>query len=114
MCLLMTISTLVYTYFNNQISGATGQMKYIGYITPVIFLVTLNSYPAGLNYYYFLANMFTFLQQYLIRLMVDDKKIHAQIQENKKKPEDKKKKSGFASKMEEMMRQQQQVQTKKK
>jgi YidC/Oxa1 family membrane protein insertase len=114
MCLLMTISTLVYTYFNNQISGATGQMKYIGYITPVIFLVTLNSYPSGLNYYYFLANMLTFLQQYLIRFMVDDKKIHAQIQENKKKPEDKKKKTGFQARMEEMMRQQQQVQTKKK
>jgi len=114
MCLLMTISTLIYTYFNNQISGATGQMKYIGYITPLIFLFTLNSYPAGLNYYYFLANMFTFLQQYLIKFMVDDKKIHAQIQENKKKPEDtKKKKSGFGAKMEEMMRQQQQIQANK-
>ncbi|MBB5397674.1 membrane protein insertase YidC [Mucilaginibacter sp. AK015] len=114
MCLLMTISTLIYTYFNNQISGATGQMKYIGYITPIIFLATLNSYPSGLNYYYFLANMLTFAQQYMIRLMVDDKKIHAQIQENKKKPDDpKKKKSGFAAKMEEMMRQQQQIQAKK-
>jgi YidC/Oxa1 family membrane protein insertase len=48
----------------------------------------LNGYPSGLNYYYFLANMLTFLQQYIIRLMVDDKKIHAQIQENKKKPDD--------------------------
>jgi YidC/Oxa1 family membrane protein insertase len=114
MCLLMTISTLIYTYFNNQITGATGQMKYIGYITPIIFLITLNNYPSGLNYYYFLANMLTFAQQYLIRLMVDDKKIHAQIQENKKKPEEKKKKSGFQAKMEEMMRQQQQVQAKKK
>jgi len=92
MCVLMTISTLIYTYFNNQISGVSGQMKYIGYITPVIFLGALNGYPAGLNYYYFLANMLTFAQQYIIRLMVDDKKIHAQIQENKKKPEDKKKK----------------------
>jgi YidC/Oxa1 family membrane protein insertase len=110
MCLLMTISTLIYTYFNNQISGATGQMKYIGYITPLIFLFTLNSYPAGLNYYYFLANMLTFLQQYLIKFMVDDKKIHAQIQENKKKPEDtKKKKSGFQARMEEMMKAQQQT-----
>jgi YidC/Oxa1 family membrane protein insertase len=89
-------------------------MKYIGYITPLIFLVTLNSYPSGLNYYYFLANMLTFLQQYLIKFMVDDKKIHAQIQENKKKPEDKKKKGGFGAKLEEMMRQQQQVQAKKK
>ena len=115
MCVLMTISTLIYTYFNNQVSGVTGQMKYIGYITPVIFLGALNGYPSGLNYYYFLANMFTFLQQYIIRLMVDDKKIHAKIEENKKKPEDpKKKKSGFSAKMEEMMRQQQQVQAKKK
>jgi YidC/Oxa1 family membrane protein insertase len=45
MCVLMTISTLIMTYFNNQVSGATGQMKYIGYITPVIFLGALNSYP---------------------------------------------------------------------
>ncbi len=118
MCLLMTISTLIQTYFNNQTSGATGQMKYIGYITPLIFFGVLNSYPAGLNYYYFCANILTFSQQYFIRLMVDDKKIHAQIQENKKKPEDpNKKKSGFAAKMEELMRQQRQtpaIQTKKK
>lgn len=113
MCLLMTISTLIYTYFNNQISGATGQMKYIGYITPIIFFGALNGYPSGLNYYYFLANMMTFLQQYLIKFMVDDKKIHAQIQENKKKPEEKKKKSGFSARMEEMMRQQQAAQAKK-
>jgi len=109
----MTISTIVYTYFNNQVSGATGQMKYIGYISPIMFLGFLNSYPSGLNYYYFLANMLTFLQQYLIRLWVDDKKIHAQIQENKKKPEDpKKKKSGFQAKLEEMMRQQNQAKNK--
>jgi len=38
MCVLMTISTLIYTYFNNQISGVSGQMKYIGYITPIMFL----------------------------------------------------------------------------
>jgi YidC/Oxa1 family membrane protein insertase len=46
--------------------------------------------------------------------MVDDKKIHAQIQANKQKPDDpKKKKSGFAAKMEEMMREQQKVQATK-
>ncbi|MFC5285029.1 membrane protein insertase YidC [Pedobacter alpinus] len=109
MCLLMTISTLVYTYFNNQVSGATGQMKYIGYITPIIFFGVLNSYPAGLNYYYFCANVLTFSQQYFIRKFVDDDKIHAQIQENKKKPESAKKKGGFQKKMEDMMRQQQQI-----
>jgi YidC/Oxa1 family membrane protein insertase len=114
MCLLMTISTLVYTYFNNQVSGAQGQMKYIGYITPLIFFGVLNSYPAGLNYYYFCANILTFSQQYFIRRFVDDDKIHAQIQQNKKKPESEKKKGGWQKKMEDMMRQQQQNSQQKK
>ena len=112
MCILMTISTLIYTYFNNQVSGVTGQMKYIGYITPIIFFGVLNSYPAGLNYYYFLANMMSFAQQYFIRLLVDDEKIHAKIQENKKKPASEKKASGFQKRMEDYMRQQQQGKTK--
>ncbi|MGB4774609.1 MAG: membrane protein insertase YidC [Daejeonella sp.] len=108
MCILMTISTLIYTYFNNQVSGATGQMKYIGYITPIIFFGVLNSYPSGLNYYYFLANMLTFAQQYLIRMFVDDEKIHAKIQENKKKPvAEGKAKSGFQKRMDDYMRTQQ-------
>lgn len=112
MCILMTISTLIYTYFNNQVSGATGQMKYIGYITPIIFFGVLNSYPSGLNYYYFLANMMTFAQQYIIRMFVDDEKIHAKIQENKKKPASEKKTSGFQKRMEDYMRQQQTAKTK--
>lgn len=110
MCVLMTISTLIMTYFNNQVSGATGQMKYIGYIMPVIFLGVLNSYPSGLNYYYFLANLMTFGQQFLIRKMVDDDKIHALIQQNKARPADeKKKKSKFQQRLDDYMRQQQQA-----
>jgi YidC/Oxa1 family membrane protein insertase len=114
MCVLMTISTLIYTYFNNQISGATGQMKYIGYIMPIIFLGVLNSYPSGLNYYYFLANMLTFLQQYLIRRMVNDDKIHAILQENKAKPQGEKKKSKFQSRLDDYMRTQAQAKTQEK
>lgn len=109
MCLLMTVSTLVTTYINNQTSGVTGQMKYIGYITPIIFLTVLNSYPSGLNYYYFCANVLTFAQQLMIRQLVNDEKIHARIQENKKKPETEKKKSKFQQRMDEYMRQQQQA-----
>jgi YidC/Oxa1 family membrane protein insertase len=114
MCVLMTISTLIYTYFNNQISGATGQMKYIGYIMPIIFLGVLNSYPSGLNYYYFLANMLTFAQQFLIKTMVDDEKIHRTLQENKTKPVEQKKKSKFQTRLDDYMRQQQQTQTQQK
>lgn len=116
MCVLMTISTLIYTYFNNQISGATGQMKYIGYIMPIIFLGVLNSYPSGLNYYYFLANMLTFAQQFMIKSMVDDEKIHRTLQENKTKPVENKKKSKFQTRLDDYMRSQQQAaaQAKKK
>ncbi|MBC8986908.1 membrane protein insertase YidC [Pedobacter sp. N36a] len=116
MCVLMTISTLIYTYFNNQISGATGQMKYIGYIMPIIFLGVLNSYPSGLNYYYFLANMLTFAQQFMIKSMVDDEKIHRTLQENKTKPVENKKKSKFQTRLDDYMRTQQQAaaQAKKK
>lgn len=114
MCLLMTISTLIYTRLNNQISGATGQMKWMGYIMPIIFMGVLNNVSAGLNYYYFLANMMTFGQQYLIRSFVDDSKLHKQIQENKKKPESQKKKSKFQQKLEEMQKEREKQLKKKK
>jgi len=105
--LLMTISTLLYTRFNNQISGMSGQMKYIGYIMPVVFLGFFNKYAAGLSYYYFLSTCITFLQQFVIRQFVDDDKIHAKIQENKKRPV---KTSKFQQRMNQMMKEQQQKQ----
>lgn len=97
--LLMTVSTLVYTMYNNQMTGVTGQMKVLSYIMPVMFLGFFNNYASGLTYYYFLSNLFTIGQQLLIRQFVDDKALHAQIQENKKKPVTK---SKFQMKLEEM------------
>lgn len=102
--LLMTISTIIYTRMNNQLSGTNAQMpqlKWMMYLMPVIFLFVLNSYASGLNYYYFLANIITFGQQFAFQKMVDDKKIHAQIQLNKLKPKATKV-SGFQQKLEEM------------
>ncbi len=109
--ILMTISTLVYTRLNNQISGVTGQMKVLSYIMPLMFLGIMNNYSAALSYYYFLANMITFAQQWIIRRFVDDDAIHRKIQENKKKPV---KKSRFAAKLEELSKSAQQQQAKKK
>jgi YidC/Oxa1 family membrane protein insertase len=90
MCLLMAVSNLIYTYFNSQISGGGGQMnnqmKYLGYLMPIVIFFVMNSSSSGLNYYYFLANMLTFFQLFVIRYMTDDAKLHAQIQENKKRP----------------------------
>ena len=103
--ILMTVSTLIYTHLNNQISGVTGQMKYIGYIMPIIFLGVLNDYASGLTWYYFVSNMITFGQQWVIRRTVDDTKLHAQIAENRKKPVTK---SKFQQRMEEAMKMSQQ------
>ncbi|PRD24715.1 UNVERIFIED_CONTAM: yidC, partial [Trichonephila clavipes] len=103
MCVLMTITTLLTTWYNNATTaGANNQMKYIGYFMPLIFFFVLNSFPAGLNYYYFLSAVLTFLTQVLIRQFVNDDKILAKIEEKKKKPASDKK-SSFQTKMEEMM-----------
>ncbi|HNR19011.1 MAG TPA: YidC/Oxa1 family membrane protein insertase, partial [Bacteroidia bacterium] len=74
-------------------------MKWMMYLMPVVFLVFMNSYSAGLSYYIFVANMITFGQQWLFKKFVDEDAIHAKIQENKKKPV---KKSGFQERLEKM------------
>lgn len=35
--LLMTVSTLLYTRMNNQLTGVSGQMKWISYLMPILF-----------------------------------------------------------------------------
>jgi YidC/Oxa1 family membrane protein insertase len=103
-CLLMTVTTIFYTRLNQQTTATPGMpgMKTMMYIMPVMFLFILNSYPSGLSYYYFLANLITIGQTYLIRQFVDDDKIRAQIQVNKKKPT---KKSNFQKRLENMAKQ---------
>jgi YidC/Oxa1 family membrane protein insertase len=86
--LLMTITTIISTRLNSQAtSGATMPgMKTMMYMMPVMFMFILNSYSSGLSYYYFLANVITIGQTYIVRGMVDENKIRAQILQNKKKP----------------------------
>ena len=103
--LLMTISTLIYTWQNNQLSSVTGPMKSMSYIMPVIFLFVLNSFPAGLTFYYFVSNLVTFAQQAIIRRFVDEDKIKAVLEENRKRNiAGGGKKSKFMSKLEEAMK----------
>jgi len=114
MCILMTLTTLLTTWYNNATSGAVNnQMKYIGYIMPLVFFFVLNSFPAGLNYYYFLSAILTFLTQVLIRQFVNDDKILAKIEQHQAKPKSEKKQSSFQKKMEDMMRAQQAAQQNK-
>lgn len=110
--LLMTISTIVYTWSNNQVSTVQGPMKNIGYIMPVMFMFILNSYSSGLSFYYFVSNVVTFSQQALIRRFVDDEKIRATLMENKKKNANKKK-SKFQQRLEEAMKASQEAQKQK-
>lgn len=87
--LLMTVSTLIYTYMNNQLQGTNQQfpqMKYMMYFMPFIFLGVFNNYASGLSYYYFVANVITFGQQFLIRRTLNDDKIHALIKAKREKP----------------------------
>ncbi len=101
--LLMTISQIAYTRFNNQLTAASGPMKNLGYIMPIGFMFVLNSYPAALSFYYFVSNMVTFGQQALIKLFVDDEKIRAKVEESKLKNVNKKK-SKFQQKLEDAMK----------
>jgi YidC/Oxa1 family membrane protein insertase len=101
--LLMTVSQIAYTRFNNQLTAAAGPMKNLGYIMPVMFMFVLNSYPAALGFYYFVSNMVTFGQQALIKLFVDDKKIREKVELTKIKNANKKK-SKFQTKLEEAMK----------
>lgn len=105
--LLMTISTLIYTWQNNQISSVQGPMKSMSYIMPVIFLFVLNKFSAGLTFYYFVSNLVTFAQQAIIKRFVDEDKIKAIMEDNKKKNAANGgggKKSRFMSKLEEAMK----------
>jgi YidC/Oxa1 family membrane protein insertase len=99
--LLMTISTLIYTRMNNQLTGVTEQMKYISYLMPILFLGFFNKYAAALTYYYFLSNVVTFTQQWAIKKFVDEDKLKAQIHEARNKKGDDKK-SAFQKRLEEM------------
>jgi len=107
--LLMTGSTLLYTWSNSQLMGNTNQMpgmKWMMYLMPILFLGFLNNYSAGLSWYYFLANMFTFGQTWVMqKFVIDHDALHRKIQENKLKP---KKVSKFQQRLEEMAKQQQQ------
>ena len=110
--LLMTVTTILYTYINNKQMAATNQqgmkgMKVMMYIMPIMFLGLFNSYSSGLSYYYMLVNIITFLQMYLFRVFTNEEKLRKKIEMAKQKPV---KKSGFQKRMEELQKQQQQMQ----
>ena len=110
--LLMAGSQVLYTLTQPQMATGPASMKYMPYIMPVMFLGIFNSFPAALTYYYFLANIISYIQQFVIKkFIIDEDALHKKIQENKKKPV---KKSGFQKRLEELAKQQKQAQSKRK
>jgi YidC/Oxa1 family membrane protein insertase len=87
-------------------------MKYMIYFSPIMMLFFFNNYASSLSLYYFISNLLTIAIMLVIKnYVIDEDKIHAQIEENKKKPE--KKKSKFRQKIDDAMKQAQEQQKKK-
>ncbi|MGI2261777.1 membrane protein insertase YidC [Candidatus Cardinium hertigii] len=65
--LLMALSSI----FSNQSGPKEGPMKVLSYTMPFVFMVILNTCPAGLSFYYCIFNVMNLLQQKLINHWVD-------------------------------------------
>ena len=112
--LLMCVSTIFYTRINSSQMPSAGpgmpNMKLMMYLFPVMMLFIFNSFSSGLSYYYFTANVISMLQMIVIKkYIIDEDKIHKQIQANKAKP---RKQSNFQKRLEQMARERQQQQKK--
>ena len=110
--ILMTITTLIYTYVNNKQMDYSSNpqmkpMKWMMYLMPIMFFAIFNNYSSGLSYYYMLVNIITFIQMFMFRRMIDENKVRATIEENKRKPQ---KKSNFQKRLEEAQKQQAKLQ----
>jgi len=79
----------------------TKMMKYMVYLSPIMMLFFFNNYASGLSLYYFISNLISIGIMIVIKnYILDEDKIHAQMQVQKAKP---KKQSRFQQKMQEMM-----------
>lgn len=108
-----TAVILIYTMLtagNMQQPAAPGMpnMKVLMYIFPITFLFFLNTMASGLSWYYFVSNAINIVIILVIKYWIlDEDKIHAQIQMNKAQP---KKEGKFQKRMREMMEQAQEQQ----
>ena len=88
-------------------------MKVMIYFSPIMMLFFFNNYASSLSLYYFISNLLTITIMLVIKnYVIDEAKIHAQIEENKKRPE--KKKSKFRQRLDDAMKQAQEQQNQRK
>lgn len=83
------------------------------YFSPFMMLFFFNQYGAGLSIYYFISQLISIIIMLVIKYyIIDEDKIHAQIQVNKQKAP--KKKSKFRQRLDDAMKQAQEQQELKK
>ena len=99
--ILMTITTIISIKMSQGTASEMQMpgMKNMMYIMPVLFMVMLNNFSAGLTYYYFLANVITIGQNEIFKRMINEEKLLNQIHARKAKPT---KKSSFQERLEKM------------
>ena len=88
--LLMTASSLFLAVYNRNMTPQdpnNPMMKYMPYVFPVILMGVFNKMAAALTFYYTFSNLLSIAQQFIIqKYFINEKAIHAQLQENKNKP----------------------------
>jgi YidC/Oxa1 family membrane protein insertase len=101
--LLMTASTLLTMKMSGSSPGSDQPgMKLMMYMMPIMFMFILNNFSSGLTYYYFLANILTYLQNIASKRFINADAVLATLEENKKKPL---KKSKWQQRLEEASKQ---------
>ena len=84
--LMTALTTLAYTLLSPQsTSTTTPGMKWLPYLTPVIFFLFLNSYSAALSWYYTVLNILTITQTLIMRRMVDKEAIIQKLRQRRQK-----------------------------
>ncbi len=88
--LLMTASSLFLALYNRNMTTQDPNnpvMKYMPFVFPFILLGVFNQMAAALTFYYFFSNMISITQQFVIqKYFINEKAIHAKMQENRNKP----------------------------
>jgi len=88
--LLMTASSLFLAVYNRNMTPQdpnNPMMKYLPFIFPIFLMGMFNKMAAALTFYYTFSNLLSIAQQFIIqKYFINEKAIHAQLQENKNKP----------------------------
>lgn len=114
--LLMAVSMFLYSKMtSSQMSNdpQMASMKFMSvWLMPIMMLFICNNLSSGLSYYYFISNLLTMLQTFIIKTwVVKPEKILAQVQASKGKPLPK---SKWQQRLEEAQKMQQAQQKKRK